>query len=96
MLVVTASHRAATTAPAISHAPFQHPQVPIATTGTGTFVAGQSNAAAVQSLNVSRTVFSKTTGAGDNSATWNPTLVVNIPSLAGSGTYTGAVSQPVV
>ncbi|WP_460349982.1 hypothetical protein [Actinoallomurus acanthiterrae] len=50
----------------------------------------------MQSLNVSRTVFSKTTGAGDNSATWNPTLVVNIPSLAGSGTYTGAVSQPVV
>ena len=67
-----------------------------ATTGTGTFVPGQANAAAAQSLNVSRTAFSKTTGAGANSATWNPTIVVNIPALAGSGTYTGTVSQSVV
>ena len=67
-----------------------------ATTGTGTFVPGQANAAAAQSLSVSRTAFSKTTGAGDNSATWNPTIVVNIPSLTGSGTYTGTVSQSVV
>ncbi|WP_433183424.1 hypothetical protein [Actinoallomurus sp. CA-150999] len=67
-----------------------------ATTGNGTFVPGQANAAAAQSLNVSRTAFSKTTGAGDNSATWKPTIVVNIPGGAAMGTYSGTVSQSVV
>lgn len=66
-----------------------------ATTGTGTFVPGQINAAAAQSLDVSRTAFSKTTGSGDNSATWNPTIVINIPDQAVIGTYTGTVNHSV-
>ncbi|WP_371783562.1 hypothetical protein [Streptosporangium subroseum] len=66
-----------------------------ATTGTGTFVPGQANAAAAQSLDVSRTAFSKTTGSGNNSATWNPTIVINIPAQAVAGTYTGTVSHSV-
>ncbi|MEU8379249.1 hypothetical protein [Streptosporangium sp. NPDC048865] len=66
-----------------------------ATTGTGTFVPGQVNAAAAQSLDVSRTAFGKTTGSGNNSATWNPTVVINIPVQAVIGTYTGTVNHSV-
>lgn len=66
-----------------------------ATTGTGTFVPGQVNAAAAQSLDASRTAFSKTTGSGDNSATWNPTIVVNVPAQAVAGVYTGTVNHSV-
>ncbi|MEU8196568.1 hypothetical protein AB0C10_22570 [Microbispora amethystogenes] len=66
-----------------------------ATTGTGTFVPGQANAAAAQSLDVPRTAFSKTSGSGDNSATWDPTIVVNVPAEAVAGTYTGTVNHSV-
>ncbi|GII63803.1 hypothetical protein Skr01_38880 [Sphaerisporangium krabiense] len=66
-----------------------------ATTGTGTFVPGQANAAAAVTLDQPRTAFSKTTGSGDNSATWNPTLIVTIPAQAVAGTYTGTVSHQV-
>jgi hypothetical protein len=66
-----------------------------ATTGTGTFTPGQANAGASQTLGVSRTAFAKTTGSGANTATWNPTLVVNIPSANVVGTYTGTVSHSV-
>ncbi|WP_249346296.1 hypothetical protein [Microbispora sp. H11081] len=66
-----------------------------ATTGTGTFVPGQLDAAAAQSLDVSRTAFSKTSGSGVNSATWDPTLVVNVPAQAVAGTYTGTVNHSV-
>ncbi|MGV9775712.1 hypothetical protein [Streptosporangium sp. NPDC003464] len=66
-----------------------------ATTGTGTFVPGQVDAAAAQTLDVSRTAFSKTSGSGDNSATWNPTIVINIPAQAVAGTYTGTVNHSV-
>jgi hypothetical protein len=66
-----------------------------ATTGTGTFVPGQANAAAAQSLDTSRTAFSKTTGSGNNSATWNPTIVINVPAQAVAGTYTGTVNHSV-
>ncbi|MFF5113557.1 hypothetical protein [Streptosporangium sp. NPDC000509] len=65
------------------------------TTGTGTFVPGQANAAAAQSLDISRTAFSKTSGSGDNSAAWNPTIVVNVPAQAVAGTYTGTVNHSV-
>lgn len=66
-----------------------------ATTGTGTFVPGQADAGAAQSLDETRTAFSKTTGSGNNSATWNPTLVVNVPDAAVAGTYTGTVNHSV-
>ncbi|MER5625712.1 hypothetical protein ABT061_32205 [Streptosporangium sp. NPDC002544] len=65
------------------------------TTGTGTFVPGQANAAAAQSLDTSRTAFSKTSGSGDNSAAWNPTIVINVPAQAVAGTYTGTVNHSV-
>ncbi|MEU8272807.1 hypothetical protein ACFYOK_19005 [Microbispora bryophytorum] len=66
-----------------------------ATTGTGTFVPGQVDAAAAQSLDVTRTAFSKTSGSGVNSATWDPTIVVNVPAQAVAGLYTGTVNHSV-
>ncbi|MBT2230089.1 hypothetical protein [Nonomuraea sp. NEAU-A123] len=60
-----------------------------------TFVPGQVNAAAAQALNVSRIAFSKTTGSGDNSAVWNPTIVIDVPAQAVEGTCTGTVNHSV-
>lgn len=64
-----------------------------ATTGTGTFVPGQPTAASAVTLDSSRTAFSKTTGSGNNSASWNPTLIINVPDQAVAGTYTGTVNH---
>ena len=66
-----------------------------ASTGTGIFVPGQATAASAQSLNASRIAFSKTTGSGDNSATWNPTIVINVPDQAVQGTYVGTVNHSI-
>jgi hypothetical protein len=66
-----------------------------ATTGTGTFVPGQLTAADAVVLNAPRTAFSKTSGAGNNSATWNPTLRVDVPPGAVGGLYTGTVTHSV-
>ncbi|MER7756416.1 hypothetical protein [Kitasatospora sp. NPDC097643] len=65
------------------------------TTGTGTFVPGQASVGQAQTLNVSRTAYSLTAGVGNNSATWNPTLIVAIPSGAVNGSYTGTVTHSV-
>lgn len=66
-----------------------------ATTGLGTFTPGQANAAAAVTLATSRTAFTLTLGVGDNSATWNPTLIVSVPAAAVAGTYTGTVTHSV-
>ena len=41
------------------------------------------------------TAMSLTGGAGSNSASWNPTLVVNVPAAAVAGTYSGTVTHSV-
>jgi hypothetical protein len=66
-----------------------------ATTGFGTFTPGQANAAAAVTLATSRTAFTLSSGVGDNSATWNPTLIVSVPAAAVVGTYTGTVTHSV-
>ncbi|MBM0232058.1 hypothetical protein JNW91_09390 [Micromonospora sp. STR1_7] len=66
-----------------------------ATTGTGTFVPGQLTSAQAVSLNLPRTAFSKTSGSGNNSATWNPTIEIEIPDAAVAGTYTGVITHSV-
>ncbi|MBE3013430.1 hypothetical protein IL992_30250 [Microbispora sp. NEAU-D428] len=66
-----------------------------ATTGPGRFVPGHADAAAAQSLDVPRTAFSTTSGSGDNSATWDPTLVVNVPAQAVAGTNIGTPNHSV-
>ncbi|MFG1848185.1 hypothetical protein [Micromonospora carbonacea] len=67
-----------------------------ATSGSGTFTPGQAGAGDAQIINVPRTAFTHTGGSGDNSATWNPTLVVNIPSGVVAGVYTGTVTHTVL
>lgn len=66
-----------------------------ATTGPGTFVPGQPTEADAVTLSTPRTAFSKTSGSGNNSATWNPTIRVNVPATAVSGTYSATVTHSV-
>lgn len=66
-----------------------------ATTGIGVFTPGQLTALNAQSLSTSRTAFSLAAGVGNNSASWNPTLIVSVPSAAVTGTYTGTVTHTV-
>jgi hypothetical protein len=66
-----------------------------ATSGTGTFTPGQPTAAQRQPLTTAITAFSMTAGTGNNSATWDPTLVVAVPTSAVGGLYTGTVTHSV-
>ncbi|MFJ8075564.1 hypothetical protein ACIQ7Q_16890 [Streptomyces sp. NPDC096176] len=66
-----------------------------ATTGTGNFVPGQPTRADRVSLERPRTAFSKTSGSGNNSASWNPTLEITIPQDAVGGLYSGTVTHSV-
>ncbi|WP_354637095.1 hypothetical protein [Kitasatospora camelliae] len=66
-----------------------------ATTGTGTFTPGQATAGQAQALTTSRTAYTLTSGTGNNTATWNPTLIVAIPGGAVNGAYTGTVTHSV-
>ena len=68
-----------------------------ATTGTGTFTPGQVNAAAAEPLDTVTPLiaFTHTGGTGNNTATWNPTLVVNVPLDSQAGVYTGTVTHSV-
>ncbi|MEU4570247.1 hypothetical protein [Micromonospora sp. NPDC023956] len=66
-----------------------------ATAGGGVFTPGQPTAAEQVVINVPRTAFSHTGGSGNNFATWNPTLLVNIPDGTVEGVYTGTVTHSV-
>ena len=65
------------------------------TSGVGVFTPGQATAVQAQSLSVPRTAFTLTAGTGNNTAAWNPTLVVSVPAAAVGGTYTGTVTHSV-
>jgi hypothetical protein len=69
----------------------------IATTGDGTFTPGQVNAAAAEALdNVDPLIaFTHTGGTGNNTASWNPTVVINVPLNGQAGVYTGTVTHSV-
>ena len=68
-----------------------------ATTGGGTFTPGQATAGAAQPLdNVTPlTAFTHAGGTGNNSASWNPGIVVHLPLDSLAGTYTGTVTHSV-
>lgn len=66
-----------------------------ATTGGGTFTPGQVDAAAATPLGSLSTAFTHVGGTGNNTATWNPTLVVNIPLANQAGVYVGTVTHSV-
>jgi hypothetical protein len=67
----------------------------IAETGTGTFIPGQPTSSQAQNLSTPRTAFSLVGGTGNNSASWNPTLEVDIPVGAVFGNYRGTVTHSV-
>jgi hypothetical protein len=66
-------------------------------TGLGVVIPGQPLAANAVALSTTPgvTAFSKLVGAGSNSASWNPTLVVTVPASAVAGTYTGTVTHSI-
>lgn len=70
-----------------------------ATSGGGTFIPGQLTAGnAVPLTGTALTAipaFAHTGGTGGSTATWNPTLIVNVPITAQTGTYTGTVTHQV-
>jgi hypothetical protein len=69
--------------------------VATATSGTAVFTPGQAAALNAQALSTSRTAYSAATIVGNNSASWNPTLTVNVPAAAVAGTYSGTVTHSV-
>lgn len=64
-------------------------------TGTGTVVPGQPTEAQEVTLDEPRIAFSKTSGAGVNTVTFNPWLEIEIPETAVAGTYRGTVTHSV-
>lgn len=65
------------------------------TTGTGVFVPGQPTQTDAISLSVPRTAFSKTSGSGNNTASWAPDIRIAVPDTAVGGTYTGVITHSV-
>jgi hypothetical protein len=66
-----------------------------ASSGTAVFLPGQAAAVNAQALSVARTAFSASAIVGNNSASWNPTVTVNVPAAAVAGTYTGTITHSV-
>ena len=66
-----------------------------ASSGTAVFLPGQALDANKQALSASRTAFSASGIVGNNSATWNPTMVITIPAAAVVGLYSGDITHSV-
>lgn len=60
---------------------------------TPVFAGGQATAAAAVDLSAARTACSLTGGAGANTASWDPHLIVHVPATAVAGAYTGTVTH---
>jgi hypothetical protein len=66
------------------------------TTGSpGTYTPGQPSAGAAVTLNVTRTAYQLTAGQGANTATWHPTVIIDVPLTATSGVYSGVITHSV-
>jgi Bacterial Ig-like domain (group 3)/SdrD B-like domain len=59
-------------------------------TTTGTITVTPTN---VTLSNSPQTVVTGSSGVGDNTASWNPTVSVAVPANAAAGTYTGTLAQ---
>ncbi|WP_030918814.1 hypothetical protein [Streptosporangium amethystogenes] len=70
-----------------------------ATSGGGTFAPGQLTAGDAVALTGTKdtavTAFSHAGGTGGSTATWNPSLIVNVPITAEVGAYSGTVTHQV-
>ncbi|MEU5563787.1 hypothetical protein [Micromonospora musae] len=64
-------------------------------TGPGVFVPGQPTEADRVNLGVSRVAFSKTSGTGNNSASWAPDIRIQVPGTAVGGSYSGVITHSV-
>lgn len=67
-----------------------------ASSGIGVFTPAQPLASNAVALGTQLTAFTLTAGVGNNSGTWNPTLLVDLPAAAVGGTYTGTVTHTVL
>ncbi|MFD2079032.1 hypothetical protein SAMN05421678_102298 [Actinopolymorpha cephalotaxi] len=65
------------------------------TTGNGTFTPGQATPPGQALDGVQLTAYSHSGGSGNNSATWNPTITINIPADAVADVYRGTVNHSV-
>ncbi|WP_330464930.1 hypothetical protein [Micromonospora zamorensis] len=68
-----------------------------ASTGDGTLTPGQAAAGDADPLSsvTPLTAFTHSGGTGGNTASWSPTLVVNVPLDSIAGVYTGTVTHSV-
>jgi hypothetical protein len=66
-----------------------------ATSGLGSLLGSQLTSLLAVVVNSVQTAFTGGSLIGNNSASWNPTLVVTIPASAVVGTYTGTVTHTV-
>jgi hypothetical protein len=66
-----------------------------ASSGLGTLLGSQLTSGLAVVVNAAQTAFTGGSLIGNNSASWNPTLVVTIPAAAVVGTYTGTVTHTV-
>ncbi|MER7891826.1 hypothetical protein ABTX15_18575 [Micromonospora sp. NPDC094482] len=66
----------------------------VSSTGTG-FVPGQPTEADRVNLGVPRVAFSKTSGTGNNTASWAPDIQISVPDTAVGGTYSGVITHSV-
>ena len=64
-------------------------------TGVAVVVPGQATALLAQDLGASRTAASATATVGNTSASWAPTVIVDVPASAVAGVYTGTVTHSV-
>lgn len=65
------------------------------TTGVGVFTPGQATPVLAAALTTQQTAFTLTAGTGNNTAAWNPSLVIAVPAAAVAGTYTGTITHSV-
>lgn len=61
-------------------------------TTTGTITVTPTN---ITLSNTAQTVLTGSDGVGDNTASWDPTIAVNVPASAVGGLYTGTLTQSV-
>lgn len=66
-----------------------------ASSGVGVFTPGQLTSLLKVTLSTGRTAFSAASVVGNNSVTWNPTVIVNVPSAAVAGGYTGTITHSI-
>jgi hypothetical protein len=66
-----------------------------ATSGLGTLLGSQLSAGLAVVVNAAQTAFTGGSLIGNNTASWDPTLIVTIPAAAVVGTYTGTVTHTV-